>query len=132
MLDEVFFLGARADAALAAAALMAIGVGGGALDVAGMADGDEHVGVGDQIFQLDFVDFVHDLGAAFVAVSLVNFAQLRGNDLLQLFFAVENFFQFGDQFANGFQFLENFIDGELREAVELQFEDGVNLNRGEA
>ena len=132
MLDEIFFLGARADAAFAAAGLVAIGVGGSALDVAGMADGDEHVGVGDEIFELDLVDLVDDLRAAIVAVGFVDFAELGGDDLLELFLAGKNFFQLGDEFADGFQFLENFVDGELRQAMELQFEDGVDLDGSEA
>ena len=80
MLDEIFFLGFGADAALAAARLVAIGLRGGALDVAGMAHGDEHVGVGDQIFQFDFVDLVHNLRAPIVAVGFVNFLELAGDD----------------------------------------------------
>ena len=35
------------------------------------------------------------------------------------------------QVANGLQFLENFVDGKLREAVQLQFEDGVDLRVAE-
>src|SRR6266478_1957199 len=97
-----------------------------------MADGDEHVGVGDEIFELDFVDFVHDLRAAVVAVSFLHFLELAGDDLFQFFVARENFFQLGDVFADGFQFLEDFVDGELREAVELQLKDGVDLNGREA
>ena len=128
MLDEIFFLGARADAALAAARLVAVGVRRGALDVAGVADGDEHVGVGDEVFELDFVDFVDNLRAPVVAIGFVDFAQLRGDDLLEFLVAGEDFAQFGDEVADGLQFLENFIDGELREAVELQFEDGIDLD----
>ena len=131
MLDEIFFLGAGADAAFAAAGLMAIRFGGGALDVAGMAHGDEHVGVGDEVFELDLVDLVHDLRAAIVAVGFVNFAQFPGDDLLEFLVAGENLFQFRDQVANRLQFLENFVDGELREAVQLQFEDGVDLRVAE-
>src|SRR5580704_9783791 len=127
MLDEVLFLGLGADAALAAARLVAVDVGGRALDVARVADGDELVGIGDEIFKLDFVDLVHDLRAAVVAVSLVDFAQFAGDDLLELFVARQDFAQLGDQVANGLQFLNNFVDGELREAVQLQFEDRIDL-----
>ena len=75
---------------------------------------------------------VDDLRAALVAVGFVDFAQLGGDDLLQFLLAGENFFQLGDQLADGFQFLENFVDGELRQAVQLQFEDGVDLDGSEA
>src|SRR6266849_6639237 len=111
---------------------MAVGVSSGALDVAGMADSDQHVGVGDQIFELDFVDLVDDLRAAIVAVRLLHFLEFAGDDLLQLFVGGENFFQLGDVLADGLQFLENLVDRELRQAVELQFKDGINLNRSES
>ncbi len=34
--------------------------------------------------------------------------------------------------ADRLQFLEDFVDGELREAMELQLEDGVDLNGSQA
>src|SRR6266849_4338856 len=111
---------------------MAVGVGSRALDVAGMADGDQHLSVGDEVFELDFVDLVDNLRAAVVAVSFLYFLQLASDDLLQLFVAGKYFFQFGDVLANGFQFLENFVDRELREAMELQLEDGVDLDGSQA
>src|SRR5260370_2409089 len=97
-----------------------------------MADGDQHVGVGDEVVELDFVTCVDDLRAAIVVVRLLHFLELAGNDLLELSVAGENFFQFGDLLADRLQFLEDFVDGELREAMELQLEDGVDLNRLEA
>src|SRR5262245_19961950 len=132
MLDEILLAGLGADAALAAARLVAVGVGGGALDVAGVAHGDEHFGVGDQVFQLDFVHLVHDLRAPVVSVGFLDVAQLGDNDRLEFFVAGQDFFEFGDAFANGFQFLENFVDRELGQAVELQLEDGVHLDGSEA
>src|SRR4029077_5569004 len=93
-----------------------------------MADSDEHVGIGDEVLELDFVDFVDDLRAAVVAVSLLHFLKLAGDHLLQLFVAGEDFFQLSDVLADGFQFLEDFIDRELSEAMELQLEDGIDLN----
>src|SRR5216684_2211059 len=111
---------------------MAVGVGSRALDVAGMADGDQHLSVGDEVFELDFVDLVDNLRAAVVAVSFLYFLQLASDDLLQLFVAGEDFFQLGDVLADGFQFLENFVDRELREAMELQLEDGVDLDGSQA
>src|ERR1700690_3983588 len=132
MLEEVIFSGLRADTTLAAARLVAISIRRGALDVAGVADGDEHFGVRDQVLELDLVHLVHDLRAAIIAVGFVDFAKLGGDDLLEFLFTRQNFLEFGDEFANGLQFLENFVNGELREAVELQFEDGVNLRIAEA
>ena len=70
---------------------MAIRVGGSALDVARMADGDQHFGVRDQVFELDLVDLVDDLRAALVAVGFVDFAELGGDDLLEFLLAGKNF-----------------------------------------
>src|SRR5262245_47084438 len=111
---------------------MAIGVRRGALDVAGMAYGDEHFRVGDQIFQLDLVDLVHDLRAAVVAVRFLDVTQFRDDDRLQLFVAGENLLEFGDALADGFQLFKDFVDRELRQAVQLQLQDGVDLNGSEA
>jgi hypothetical protein len=90
---------------------VAISLGRGALDVAGMANGDELLGVSDEIFQLDFVNFIDNLGAAIVAIGFVNFTQFAGDDLLELFIAGQNFLEFGDQLADGLQLLENFVNG---------------------
>ena len=53
VLDEVFFLGRRADAALAAAPLRAVERQRRALDVAAVGHGDDHVLVGDQVLDVD-------------------------------------------------------------------------------
>ncbi len=100
MLDEVLFARARADAALAAARLVAIDVHRGALDVSGMADGDGHVRVGDQVLDLDLLDGVHDLRAALVAEFLLDLAQLADDHLLQLFLAGQDFLELGDLCAD--------------------------------
>ena len=99
--DEIFFLGARPDAALSTARLMAVDIHRSALDVTRVTDGDQHVGVGDQVFQLDFVDLVHDLRAPVVAVFFLHFFQLAGDHGLQFFLAGQNFFQVGDALADG-------------------------------
>jgi hypothetical protein len=91
MLDEIFFARFGADAALAAARLVAIDVDRRALDVARVADGDGHFLVFDQVFELDFLDAIDDLGAALVAVGLSDFAQLRDDHRFQLLFAGEDF-----------------------------------------
>ena len=45
----------------------------------------------------------------------------------QLLLRGQNRFVLGNALANFGEFLEDFVDGELREAIELQFEDGVDL-----
>ena len=53
MLDEVAFLCIGADDALAAATLFAVGVDGHTLDVAGVADGNDDLLVGDEVFKVE-------------------------------------------------------------------------------
>src|SRR5215469_1571682 len=132
MLDEVLFAGARADAALAAARLVTVDVNRSALYVAGVADGDSHFLVFNQIFELDFLDAVDYLGAAVVAIGFHHFAQLGDDDAAKLFVAGQDFVQFLDTLADFSQFLENFVDREAREAVQLEFEDGIDLGIGQA
>ncbi len=50
----------------------------------------------------------------------------------QLLVAGEDGVQFGDALADLREFLEDFVDGKAREAVQLQFEDGVDLDVAEA
>src|SRR5712664_4458588 len=132
MLDEIFFFRPGADAPLAAARLMPVRIRRCALDVARVADGNKHLRVSNQVFQLDLIDLVHDLSAAIVSVCFVHFAKLGDDDLLEFLVACQNLAQLGDQFANGLQFLQDFVDRELRQPVQLQFEDGVDLRVTEA
>src|SRR5208283_23638 len=111
---------------------MAICLDGRALDVSGMTDSNEHVGVSNEVFQLDLVHLIDDLGAAIVAVRFMDFLQLGDDDGFQFLVAVENFPQLANEFSDGFQLLENFINRKLGEAVQLQFEDGVDLRVTEA
>src|SRR5208337_3177429 len=66
--DEIFVAGLHAGAAGATTALHAVGGDRRALHVAGVAEGDGHLLVGDEIFQNDFGGFVFDAGTALVAV----------------------------------------------------------------
>ena len=73
VLDRIFFFGLGALQALAAAALGPIDAGRRALDVAVVADRDDHRLFGDQVFQVDRADLLAaDLGAAVVAVLLAS------------------------------------------------------------
>ena len=67
--DEVLVARPHADAALAAAPLIPVGRDRGPLDVAGVADRDRHVFLGDQILDAQLARLAFDdLGAAIVAV----------------------------------------------------------------
>src|SRR5438034_273053 len=78
------------------------------------------------------VDKVDDLRAPVIAVILLDFLQLADDDGFEFLLARENLFQLRDAFADGFQFLEDFVDGKLRQAVQLQFEDRIHLNGRQA
>src|SRR5262249_50725514 len=54
------------------------------------------------------------------------------NDRLELAIARQDLLKFRDDFADRLQFLENFVDRELRQAMQLEFEDGIDLDRSEA
>ena len=72
----VLVAGAHADAALAAALLRLVGRQRRALDVAGVADRDHHVLFVDEVLDGDLVGHGQDLGAARVAVLLLDLLQL--------------------------------------------------------
>ncbi len=55
------------------------------------------------------------------------FFEFLDDDVAQFLVAGEDGFVFGNLFALLLQFFENFVDRELREAVELQLEDRINL-----
>ena len=130
--DEVIFAGFRANAAFAAARLVAINVNRSAFDVARMADGDSHFFVFNQIFELDFLDAVDNLSAALVAIGFHHFAELGDDDGFQFFLAGEDLTQFRDMFADLLQLAKNIVNRKTREAVQLQFEDGVDLRETQA
>ena len=75
--DEILFARAHADAALAAAPLVAVVRDRGPLDVAGVADRDRHVFFGDQVFDAELAFLGEDLRPARVAVLLLNLAAAR-------------------------------------------------------
>ncbi len=130
--DEVFFARLHADAARAAAALLAIDGDGRALEVALVGDGDGDLLVGDEVFELKLGGLVDDLGAALVAVLVANLFEFLDDDVAQLLVAGEDRLVLGDLVADLAELLEDFVDGELREAIELQLEDGVDLAEREA
>jgi hypothetical protein len=87
--------------------------------------------VGDKVFELEFCGFVFDYGAALITIELLDFFQLGDDDLAQLFLGAENRFEFGNVLARDAQLFIDFVDRKPRQAVQLQFENGVGLDRGE-
>ena len=64
----------------------------------------------------------------YVAVLVADFDELVDDDAAEeLFLGGEDGLVVGDVVADLGEFVEDLVDGELGEAVELQFEDGVDL-----
>ncbi len=87
--DEIFLARRHAGAALAAAALGAIGGDRHALDVAAMGDGDDHVLALDQVLDVLLELEVLDRGAARSPELLFDRDQLGTHDRLALHAAVQ-------------------------------------------
>ena len=98
--DEVFVAGLHAEAAGAAAALLAIDGDGRALEVAGVGDGDGDLLVGDEVFEGELGGLVEDLGAALVAVLVADVFELLDDDAAELLLGGEDGFEFGDVVAD--------------------------------
>ncbi len=94
--DEIFLARRHAGAALAAAALGAIGGDRHALDVAAMGDGDDHVLALDQVLDVLLELEILDHRAAGRAEALFDVRELSAHDVLALLAAVENFQMLGD------------------------------------
>ena len=126
--DEVLLACPHADAALAAAALAAVVGDRGPLDVAGVADGDRHVLLGDQVLGAELAFLGQDLGAAIVAVLLLHRAQLVDDDLHQQALAGENGQQSFDDLEQLGQLVENLLPLEAGQPLQLHVEDRLRLD----
>jgi hypothetical protein len=113
------------------ALLLAVDADGRALEVAGVGDGDRYLLVGDEVFEGELGGLVEDDGAAGVAVLVADVFELLDDDAAEFLFTGEDAFVLGDVVADRAEFVEELVDGELGEAVELEFKDGVNLAVGE-
>ena len=77
LVDEVLVLASSCPCGRGRRGAGAVGGDRGALDVAGVGDGDGHVLVGDQVLDRDLVHRVQDLGAARVAVVVADLLAAR-------------------------------------------------------
>ena len=128
MLDEILFARLHAGAAGAAAALLAVGGDRRALHVAGVADGDGDLLVGDEVFELDLGGFVFDPVRRSSPYSFLTSSS-------SLTMTLRSFFSEPRMDSNSamlsrvtVQLFNDFVDRELGQAMQLQFEDRVGLN----
>ena len=131
VLDEVLFLGPRADHALAAAPLRAVGGDLLALDVAGVRDRDHHVLLLDGVLVADLALLAHDLGAPVVAVLLLQAPDLVLDDAEHLLRAGEDRPQPLDQLDDLEVLLLDLRALEPGQARQPHLEDGVRLDLAE-
>jgi len=117
--DEVLFAGLHAEASGSSATLLAVDGDGGALEVAGVGDGDGDLLVHDEVFEAELGGFVEDLGAAGVAVPGFYVFQFGDNDLTEFLFGGKDGLEFGDVVADFGEFLEELVNAELRKAIKL-------------
>src|SRR5580704_5223026 len=131
MFDEIFLARLHARAAGATTALHSVGGDRRPLHVAGVAESDRDLLVGDQIFEHDLGGFVLNAGAALVAVQFLYFLKLFDDDFAKFALGSEDGFVVFDAPADFLQLVGNFVDGKFGEAMQLQFQNRVSLPRSE-
>src|SRR5690606_28336174 len=127
VLDEIVGSGPGRRTAPAAPPLRPVGRGGQPLDVAEVGHGNDHVFVGDEVLFLDLVGRGHDLGSPLVAVLLLDFLQLRADDLVDQVDVAENFPQPGDRLQQLLVFFCRLLALQPRQAAQLHVQDGDGL-----
>ncbi|MNL30439.1 hypothetical protein D3C87_1521760 [compost metagenome] len=124
---EIFLAGGHARAALAAAVLRPIGRKRHAFDIAGMADGDDHVLAGDQVLVVEIGSVIADLGAARRTELLANGFEFLADDGADALAAAQNIEIVFDLGAQAIEFVADFVAAQGRETGEAQFENGARL-----
>src|SRR6266404_2254579 len=130
MLDEIVVLRLRTQTALAAAPLPRIGRDGRAFYVPGICDGDRHLLVGDQVFDIKLDTGVDNHSSASVTKLTPDLGQFVCDYLAQNAFVLKNILEFGDVFDYRLVFVEYLLAFESRQATQLQIEYCLSLNVG--
>ena len=125
--DKVVVLHLGGIHATPTAFLVAVAVHRHALDVAGMADGDDHVFFGDEVFHVDVVLAKRDFGAAFVTKFGSDFVHFVADDFHHLVFIGKDGFVFGNASEQVCQFGFEFFNVQALEAAQLHFDDSLCL-----
>ena len=125
--DEILLARLHGGAPLAAATLRPIGRERHALDVAGVADRDDHVLALDQILVVEVRVAVENFGTARGSVSGSDRRQFSPDDVLDASTRPENIEQFGDLDRQFVQLLGDLVATKRGEARQSQLEDGAGL-----
>ena len=132
VLDRIFFVGLGALQALAAAALGPIDAGRRALDVAVVADRDDHRLFGDQVLQVDRADLLAaDLGAPLVGVLPLQLQAVVADDGQDVLFVGENPLVLGDLVEQLVILAGQLFLLQVDQLAQRHPQDGVGLHRRE-
>gem|GEM_PF-1556613 len=129
--DDVLFLRRHARAALAAALLRPVGVGGDALDVAAHGHGHDHVLALDQILVVDIVEACAHRRSARRGERL-DLGEFGAHHLVEARAVAQNLEQPLDARGQLLEFAADLLAAERRETVEPQVEDGADLRLRQA
>ena len=127
MLDEVLVARSTALGADAAAVLRAVFGQRGALDVAHVRDGDDHVVVGIEILGVKLLGGIDDLRTALVAVFFLDFEQLILDDLHLQADVGEHLLEVGDGFGQLVALGGELAVFEPRQGAQAHLDDGRSL-----
>ena len=125
--DEILLARLHAGAALAAAMLRPVGREGHALDVARMADGDDHVLALDQVLVLEIGVRIEDLGSPRRRVRGADLGQLGTDDPHDAGARAQDVEIVGDLSGKLGQLLADLVATERREALQAKVENGARL-----
>ena len=125
--DKILVAGLHAGAALAAAALRAIGRQRHALDVAGMRDRHDHVLALDQVFVLDLVFLLDDHGLARGGELILHLGEFGLDDGLHAGARAQDVEIIGDLDRELVEFLGDFVAAQRGQALQAQIENGLRL-----
>ena len=114
--DEILVLGAHTGASLAAARLRPVGVEGGALDVAGVGHGHDHVLDRDQVLVVEIEPAVHEDGAARRGELLAHLGELVADDRAHAVARAQNGEQVGDGFGQFLGLVRQLLHAERGQA----------------
>ncbi len=125
--DEIFVARRHARAAFAAAPLRAVGREWHALDIAAMADGDDHILFLDEVLVFHLALDVEDLGAARRGELFLDGDKLVANDGHDAGAGTQNIQIVADFGGKALEFVADFVPAERCQALQAQVEDGFGL-----
>ena len=131
-IGNVLFAGGQAGDTAAAAALAAVGIDRQALDIAHTGHGIDALLLFDQVFDVDLVLDMRDLGAALVAILFLDLQQAFADDLVNAGGLDQNIVIIGDLGAQLIQFVLDLLALEALQSSQLHLEDRLGLDLADA